>query len=474
MTSYFHFLSIIKVHAMQRLDCFVKSLCAAARGYVLILMGGLAFGLITPQRADAWTNLLEDPGFENYRLDRRGFYKPGPDSRWVEVAMGRGSVQMDMNGWDAPEQMVDERPLGFTPGTTGYEGEGPEQNTGRLIMQQDVVLQDEVSGNERMYEAWVWFGGGGRDDDNKGGDREDETGGWDIFFYGDDDPSTWNENDALERHHMNKDFWGKAGSFVQVAGFGKIPAGTKGFRMRVWASTWGQAGKSKERASFDTVVGLDNAHFGIIEAPNMLINGDFELDDRVGEFKGWDRPATWPFPRNGLEPLGMRDVFSGNFDHGQYRPFYGGWRSYGYATYLRGWIKDAFTFGQYSDYDYPDGTELMLMFYWIQAAASGGEQQLRLIGSKVEVVVDYLGSDGRLGAESFWLEWPVPAGAGCVGRYDQNSGQPFCPRLLLSPPAGTKRVGVHVNFMVHTPYKDGFRLINAAVDDFFLAPTKKP
>jgi len=28
--------------------------------------------------------------------------------------------------------------------------------------------------------------------------------------------------------------------------------------------------------------------------------------------------------------------------------------------------------------------------------------------------------------------------------------------------------------MVHAPYKDGFRLINAATDDFFLAPTKKP
>jgi hypothetical protein len=459
---------------MQRLDCFVKSLCASARGYVLILMAGLAFGLITPQRADAWTNLLEDPGFENYRLDRRGFYKPGLDSRWVEVAMGRGSVQMDMNGWDAPEQMVKERALGFTPGTTGYEGEGPEQNTGRLIMRQDVVLPDAVSGNDQLYEAWIWLGGGGRDDDNNNGDREDEAGGWEIFFYATDDPSAWTENKALEHHHINKDFWGKPGSFVQVAGFGKIPPNTKGVRMRVWASTWGQAGKGKEHAGFDTEVAIDNAHFALIETPNMLINGDFELDDLAGEFKGWQRPAAWPFPRNGLEPLLIRDVFDGNFDHGQYRPFFGGWRSYGYATYLRGWVKDAFTFGQYADYDYPDGTELMLMFYWIQATAAGGEVELRLIGTKVEVVVDYLGGNGRLGAESFWLDWPVPFGAGCVGRYDQNSGQPFCPRLLLNPPAGTKRVGVHVNFMVHAPYKDGFRLINAAVDDFFLTPVQKP
>jgi hypothetical protein len=167
----------------------------------------------------------------------------------------------------------------------------------------------------------------------------------------------------------------------------------------------------------------------------------------------------------------VRDVFAGNFDHGQYRPFYGGRYSYGYVTYLRGWRKDAFTFGQYADYDYPDGTDLALMFYWIQAVAAGGEVQLRIMGTQLEVVVEYLGSDGcRLGAQSFWLDWPTPAGAGCVGRYDQNSGQPYCPRLLLSPPDGTKRVGVHVNFMVHTPYRDGFRMINAAVDEFFLAP----
>jgi hypothetical protein len=139
----------------------------------------------------------------------------------------------------------------------------------------------------------------------------------------------------------------------------------------------------------------------------MLINGDFELDDRAGEFKGWRRPAAWPFPRNGLKPLCIRDVFDGNFDHGKYRPFYGGRRSYGYATYLRGWVMDAFTFGQYADYTYPDGTELMLMFYWIQATANGGERELRLIGSKVEIVVEYVGTNVQLGAQSFWLDWPV-------------------------------------------------------------------
>lgn len=355
---------------MRKSEGLWRFINAGVQGRVLIVILGLLSGLMMPQRLEAWTNMLKDPGFEKYRLDRRGFYRPGPDSKWVEVAMGRGSVQMDMNGWEAPEQMVRERPLGFTLGTTGYEGEGPEQNTGRIILQQDVVLPDVVSGKNQLYEAWVWLGGSGRDDDNNG-DREDEAGGWDVFFYSDDKPSAWTEAKALEHHHMNKDFWGKRCSFVQVAGYGKIPANTKGIRMHIWASTWGQAGKTGERAGFDTAVALDNAHFAIIGAPNMLINGDFELDDRAGEFKGWQRPAAWPFPRNGLKPLGIRIVFGGNFDHGKYRPFYGGRRSYGYATYLRGWIMDAFTFGQYADYTYPDGTELMLMFNWIQATASG-------------------------------------------------------------------------------------------------------
>lgn len=444
----------------------------SGRWCLFAVVAGLVFGMIMPERTEGWPNLLKDPGLEAYRLDSRGFYRPKPEAKWVEITMGRGSVQVDMNGWELPKQMVRERVPGFTPGTTGYEGEGPEQNTGRIILEQDVILPKLSSSRAQLYEAWVWLGGSGRDNDNNA-DREDEAGGWDVFFYGSIDPSRWKETNALEHHHMSKDFWGKPGTFVQIAGYGKIPAGAKGIRMRLWASTWGQASRPGERSSFDTEVALDNAHFAIIGAPNMLINGDFELDDRVAEFKGWDRPAAWPFARNGLKPLGIRDVFSGNFDHGSYRPFYGGRRSYGYATYLSGWIKDAFTFGQYADYTYPDGTELMLMFNWIQATSNGGEQQLRLVGSKVEIVVEYMGSDRRIGAESFWLDWPVPFRAGSVGRYDQNSGQPFCPRLILNPPAGTKRVGVHVNFMIHAPYKDGFRLMNAAVDDFFLAPTEQ-
>ncbi|MHC4112975.1 MAG: hypothetical protein ACYSUY_18010, partial [Planctomycetota bacterium] len=234
---------------MRKSNSLVGFMSTAVRRRVLIVILSLLSGLMMPQRLEAWTNILKDPGFEKYRLDRRGFYRPGPDSKWVEVAMGRGSVQMDMSGWETPEQMIREHPLGFTPGTTGYEGEGPEQNTGRIILQQDVFLPDAVSKKNQLYEAWVWLGGSGRDDDNNG-DREDETGGWDVFFYSDSKPLAWTETNALEHHHMNKDFWGKRGSFVQVAGYGKIPANTKGIRMRVWASTWGQAGKTGERAGF--------------------------------------------------------------------------------------------------------------------------------------------------------------------------------------------------------------------------------
>jgi len=428
--------------------------------------------LTTSEYALGWPNVLQDPGFEQYRLDPRGFYVPTRGAAWQEITLGRGSVQIDINDWHAPDEMVAERPLGFTPCTTKYEGDGPQQNTGRLIFQQDVVDPRLFPADGKHYEAWVWLGGAGRDDDNNA-DVKDEAGGWEVFFYGNDDPSTWNDAKPLEHHQMIKDFWGPPGSFVKVAGFGKIPAGTKGIRMQVWATTWGQSSQPAQRGDFATEVALDNAHFAIIEAPNMLINGDFELDDRPAEFKGWQRPAAWPFPRNGLKPLDVNDVFDGNFDHGQYRPFYGARRSYGYVTYLSGWRKDAFTFGQYADYVYPDGTPLVLMFYWIQAAQRGGEVQLRLIGSKLEVVVEYRGEAGQLGAQSFWVEWPVPAGAAAVGRYDQNSGTPFCPRLLLDPPAGTRRVGVHVNFMVHAPYRDGFRLMNAAVDDFFLAPVAR-
>lgn len=436
-----------------------------------ITLVAVASALMTPgAETRAWENLLEDPGFERYALNPAGYYQPTKDAAWQEITLGRGSVRINMNDWKAPPEMLEEGELGFTPGTTGFEGTGPEENTGIILLQQDVIKPDLLGKPDQYYEAWFWLGGAGRDDDN-GPDMKEEFGRWEIFFYGSDDSSTWKESDVLETHSMSKDFFGKPGTFVRIHGFGKVPVGTKGIRMRISAQTWGQAAGPR---GFDTEVAIDNAHFAIIGAPNMLLNGDFELDDRVAEFKGWSRPARWPFPRNGLKPLDVNDVFESNFDHGKYRPFYGARWSYGYATYISGWLKDAFTFGQYVDNPYPDGTPMMLLFNWIQASAAGSEAQLRIIGTRVETVVEFLSDDGRrLGAHSTWHEWPLPTGAAAVGRYDQNSGRPYTPRILFTPPDGTKRIGVHVNFMVHAPYKDGFRHINAAIDDFYLAPAGK-
>jgi hypothetical protein len=89
-------------------------------------------------------------------------------------------------------------------------------------------------------------------------------------------------------------------------------------------------------------------------------------------------------------------------------------------------------------------------------------------------VVEYLEGEKRLDARSFWVDWPMPRSAANVCRYDQNEGRPYAPRFRLEPPPGTDRVGVHVNFLVHTPYKDGWTLMSAAVDDFLLVPAERP
>jgi hypothetical protein len=96
----------------------------------------------------AGRNLLKDPGFESYRLDPRGLYVPAPDAGWQEITMGKGSVQFDASSWKAPPEMLRERPLGFSPGTTGFEGFGPEQNKGRMIFQQDIV---DAQSRPRLY-----------------------------------------------------------------------------------------------------------------------------------------------------------------------------------------------------------------------------------------------------------------------------------------------------------------------------------
>lgn len=432
------------------------------RSMTIISLGLLACGPVW-----GWDNALRDPGFEAYQLDPRGFYVLGENSGWREITMGKASVEFNAGTWKAPAEMLRERPLGFSPGTTGFEGMGAEQSKGRIILEQDVTKSGLFSDGEQYYEAWIWLAGAGNDDDN-GPDRKDEVGGWEVFFYNNTDTSTWQESNAIEHHAVTKDFFGERNTFVQVSGFGKVPAGTKAFRMRVWASAWASA---SQPAKYNTEVAIDNAHFAVLGSPNMLMNGDFEMDDREGEMKGWTQPAAWPFPRSALKPRDIVNACGENFDHGTYRPFYGARWTYGYTTYLDGWPRDAFTFSQFVRYDMPPGTPLLLMFNWIQNIADGGKAgQLRIVGTYVELVVEYLKGNERLSADGFRVDWPVPKGPGAVGRYDQNADTVYNPRFHLEPPKGTERIGLHVNFFVNMPYRDGFAHITSAIDDFWLGP----
>lgn len=435
-------------------------------GFVALLLGAWAF-----QPAWAGTNLLKDSGFEAYKLDRSGSYVPTPDAAWREITMGRGAVRFNASPWKAPSDMVREGPLRFSPGTTGWEGTGPGQNSGRLIFEQDVADLPRPAGSSH-YEMWFWLGAAGRESDN-GSDTMDECGGMQVFFYDNPDTSTWTEGNAVEHHAITKDFWGEPGSFVRVCGYGKLPAKARAARVRVWATTWGSASQPKH---YDTEVAVDNAHFAVIDAPNLLINGDFEMDVREGEMKGWSCPAEWPFARCGMKPRRIINTFHENFDHGTYRPFHGGRWAYGYATYLDGWRKDGFSFGQHADYLLPPGTPLVLMFNWIQNVAEAGKAaQLRTVGTEVDLVLEYLHGRERVGAEGFHVDWPVPQGPGAVGRYDQNADTPYCPRFRVVPPEGTDRVGLHVNFLVNMRYRDGWCHVNAAIDDFYLgAETAAP
>lgn len=441
-----------------------------ARSWAISVTAALVAVAMIALPAPARENLLADPGFEQYRLNAEGRYVLPDDAPWREITMGRGSVTFNASEFEAPRDMLRERPQGFSPATTRFVGTGPEENTGRIILQQDVIAPSALEGDDLMYEAWVWLGGAGRDDDN-GQDLKEEAGGWEIFFYSDTDRENWKESDVMEYHRRGFDFYGQPNTFVPVVGFGKVPRGAKAFRMRVWASTWSTGAGPRD---YTTEVAVDNAHFAIIRSPNMLINGDFELDVRPGEFKGWRRPADWPFSRNGLKPLDVDNVFGENFDHGTYRPFYGGKYAYGYVTYLSGWGRDAFSFSQTTDYDLPAGTPLVLMFNWIQHAAHGGEAQLRIVGTQIQGVIEFLRDGKRVGAEGFWYDWPVPVAAANVCRYDQNSDQPFSPRVYLEPPAGTDKLSVNINFIMNMPYKDGWRSVNAAVDDFLLVPVDEP
>jgi len=421
----------------------------------------------------AGENLLVDPGFERYKHDEsRGVYVPNPDAAWKELAMGRGSVCFDASSWSAPPAMVAQQPLGFSPGAEGesFEGNGPDQKSGRIIFQQDVVNPKALAAGGR-YEAWVWLGGAGRDNETND-DRKDETGGWELFFYSDPDPAHWSDSKAIETHQAHLDFPGKPESFIRVSGYGRLPANVKGARMRVWASTWSSAAGG---AKYDTRVAVDNAHFAVMKSPNLLVNGDFELDQKAGDFVGWVRPALWPFPDHGFEPIDINNAYGDNFDHGGFRPYFGYRWAYGYTTYLCGWIDDTLTMSQYVDYDAPVGTPLALMFYWIQDTATPSmTAQLREMVSQVQLVVQYFDEAKELRVEQFDVKWPIASHPENRCRYDQNAEIAHNPRFRLIPPEGTNRVGLHVSFRIKMPHREGWSHITTVVDDFYLGYETDP
>jgi len=128
-----------------------------------------------------------------------------------------------------------------------------------------------------------------------------------------------------------------------------------------------------------------------------------------GDFWGWDRPAVWPFAKNGIVPMDINGLFGDYFDHGGYRPFFGGARTYGYNTYLNGWLDDAFTFSQTVAWSAPPGTPVILTFYWLQDVANRDSRwQLRQNTAQVELIVEYLNASSQaIGLDVRVVDWPV-------------------------------------------------------------------
>ena len=51
--------------------------------------------------------------------------------------MEDGAKRLDLSGWDAPDDMTDQQPLGFTPGTGGFVSLGDEANSGVIVLRQN-------------------------------------------------------------------------------------------------------------------------------------------------------------------------------------------------------------------------------------------------------------------------------------------------------------------------------------------------
>ncbi len=432
-----------------------------AAAAVLLLLSG-------PGAARAWPNRLADPGFETYSYDAGlGYYVLAPQSPWKQVR-GPGDIRFDASSWSAPAEMVAERPLGFSPGTTGFQGLNLGQNSGRILLYQDIVNPVLLSGGP-WYEAWDWLGGGGFDNDATD-ERKEENGGWEIFFYANTNNAAWTENNAMERHYCLRDFSGEPNSFERVSGYGKVPVGAVGLRFRALGYTWAPASTP---ASYGTKVAIDNAHFAIMKSPGggqLLVNGDFEQDASVAQFYGWQRPSPWPFPYSGFTPFDIGNLYGDGFDHGGFRPFYGGLRTYGYVTYLNDWIRDGFTFTQIVNYASP-GTPLTLMCYWGQDAQNFNNyraRQLGKIGASMQMVVEYLTGSTPIGNQTFDLGWPICRNAANMCDFDRNAGSVWNPRFRLLPPGGTDHVRLNVAVNIDLLYDPSRGHMVSVVDDFFL------
>ncbi len=427
--------------------------------------------LATP--ASAWDNLLQDPGFERYHWHEGiGSYVPDQDAAWTEIGIGRSSVVFDASSWTAPPDMTAERPLGFSPGTTGYEGTAAIQNSGAILLQQDIIHPAIAAGGQ--FEAWVWLGGAGLDN-NTAIDNKEEEGGWDIYFYGDPNPANWNTGNALEHHVVYMDYPGAAQGFTRVSGFGRIPTNAVGVRFQARCHAWYKGGSA---GNYGTQVAIDNAHFAVVRAPNLLVNGNFELDTPSSRFVAWNRPAAWPFPNNTQNPpIDLRNTYGDNIDWGTFRPYWGGSHAYGYETYVYGaWIYDGFSFSQTVNLTQPPGTPLTYNYWWLQDTAQSSKRaQLRNVGGRITSVIEYLNSGNSLISQQTFVEnWPVgshPANT-CIS--DTNAGKPFNPYYRLVPPAGAAQVRVNVHVLTRLNYDPNLALTAHLVDDFYLGYTQLP
>ena len=139
---------------------------------VFVFPAPLILALANP--AWAWPNRLADPGFETYSFNSGvGYYVLAANSPWKQMR-GPGDVRFDASSWTAPAEMTQQQPLGFSPGTTGFQGLNIGQNSGRILLYQDIVNPSLLSGNP-YYEAWDWLGGAGLDNDT-GADTKDVVG----------------------------------------------------------------------------------------------------------------------------------------------------------------------------------------------------------------------------------------------------------------------------------------------------------